>query len=299
MNLTNTFFKYLCMPVCRTYFRHILGNRPADKVITSMSSLYFWYRHNYWPNFKNPQTFSEKVWNRMLYNRDPLLTRISDKLTVRGFVSDKIGSHYLIPNLWQGDKPEDIPFDDLPEKFVIKTNHGCGYNIIVQDKMKLDKEKTRQELRAWLRQNFCQDRHFGLSWAYKNIKPYIIVEAFIGQNGKPPIDYKFFCYRGRAEFVQVSYDRFGDPSERLLDRDFRPLDVWNGLKLYQGEIIKPGNYDKMLCVADKLSQNFDFIRTDLYSTCNQIYFGELTCYPAGGNAPFSPMEYDSIFGKKW
>lgn len=235
----------------------------------------------------------------MFNNRDPLMTLISDKLRVRDYVAQNIGGEYLIPLLWHGDNAEDIPFDELPNKFVIKANHGCGYNIIVQDKTQLDKAKTKKQLSRWLKENFGLDQFLGTAWAYKNIKPAIMIEEFIGLNGKVPLDYKFFCYSGRAEFVQVSLDRFGDASERLLDRNFSPLDVWNGLKLYTRDMAKPKNYDKMLGLADTLSKDFDFIRVDLYSVGNKIFFGELTCYPAGGIARFEPKEYDFIFGEKW
>ena len=292
-------FKYLYLPACRAYAKYVLGDKRADAIMYWLFVPYFLCIHRYWPNFKNPKSFSEKIWHRKLYNRDPLLTLVSDKLLVRDYIAKHNGVNYLIPLLWQGDNPADIPFDNLPEKFVIKANHGCGYNIIVQDKMKLDKEKTKQRLSAWLNENFCQDTGTGIAWAYKNIKPAIIVEAFIGENGQIPIDYKFFCYAGCAEFVQVSFGRFGDASERLCDRNFKPLDAWNGLKLYDDEIKQPDNYEEMLKLADVLSQGFDFIRVDLYSVGKRIYFGELTCYHAGGRARFIPKEYDFIFGEKW
>lgn len=235
----------------------------------------------------------------MFYDRDPRFTLISDKWRVRNYVGNKAGNNYLIPLLWHGSNPDDIPFNTLENQFVIKVNHGCGYNIIVQDKTKLDITETKKQLKYWLDENFCQDKYFGITWAYKNITPHIMIESFIGINGQVPIDYKFFCYNGRAEFVQTSFDRFGDASEKFLDRNFMPLDVWNGLKLFKGDIVKPDNYDAMLLLADKLSHDFNFMRVDLYSSNDRIYFGELTCYPAGGLAPFIPKKYDYIFGEKW
>jgi len=299
MDIKGTRLMYLYFLICRCYAKYVLGDMPSDTVMRFLCAPYFWYIHRYWPDFKNPRTFSEKIWHRMLYNRDPLLTLISDKYRVRDYVAKKGGADYLIPLLWHGENPEDIPFDKLPNKFVIKANHGCGYNIIVHDKTTIDKKIVKKKLQSWLSANFCQDTYFGIAWAYKNIKPSIIVESFIGNDCQVPIDYKFFCYAGCAEFVQVSIDRFGDASERLLDRNFESLDVWNGLKLYQGEIVRPNNYDEMLKVAESLAQGFDFIRVDLYSVDSRIYLGELTCYPAGGMAPFIPKEYDFIFGKKW
>lgn len=299
MYILDKIFKFLYMPICRTYARLFLGDKPCDMIMRCLCIPYFLFIHRYWPDFKKPRTFSEKTFNRMLYCRNPKLTLISDKLRVRDYIAQKVSRDYLIPLLWQGDNPEDIPFDKLPQKFVIKTNHGCGYNIIVQDKVKLDTEKCKHQLYAWLSENFCQDKYLGIAWAYKNIKPKILIEKFIEDNGQVPLDYKYFCFAGRAEFIQVSFGRYGDASERILDRNFISVDVWNGLKLYQGDITRPHNYDEMLHLADSLSQEFDFIRVDLYSIGSRIYFGELTCYPAGGLAPFIPKEYDYIFGEKW
>ncbi len=287
------------MPICRTYARHFIQDNPADLIMSYLGLPYFWYIHRYWPNLKNPQSFSEKIWNRMLYNRDPLLTRISDKLSVRDYVAQKIGADYLVPLLWHGDNPEEIPFNNLPKKFVLKTNHACGFNIIVQDKTNLDIEMTKRQLGKWLNKNFCQDIFLGLPWAYKNIKPKIIIEAFVDDNGKLPIDYKFFCYSSRAAFLLMTFDRFGALAEKHFDRDFNPLDLWNGAPQYEKKIEKPINYEEMLWLADTLSEDLDFIRVDLYSVGRSIYFGELTCYPAGGLARFIPKEYDYFFGEKW
>jgi hypothetical protein len=299
MNLSEKLFEYLYMPVSRAYTRHILRERPADVLMRFFYGPYFLYVHHYWPHFKKPQSLSEKVWHRMLYNRDPQLTLVSDKLLVREYVSEKVDNKYLIPMLWHGDEPDDIPIDELPQQFVIKANHGCGYNIIVQDKKQLDVPKMKEQLRKWLSVNFCLDTFLGTGWAYRNIKRSIIVESFIGKDGQVPLDYKFFCYAGRAEFVLMTFDRFGSLTEKHFNRKFQPLDLWNGAPQYSGKITRPENYDEMLQLADALAQDFDFIRVDLYSVDNRTYFGELTCYPAGGLARFIPKEYDFIFGEKW
>ena len=299
MNLINAFLKIVILPTCRAYAKHILSDKPADKAMSNLCSIYFWFVHRYWPQLKNPESFSEKILHRMLYNRDDLLTLISDKWLVREYITKKAGSNYLVPLIWHGDKPEDIPFGELPQQFVIKCNHGCGYNILVQNKTQLDIPNTKKLLKKWLNENFCQDKYLGAEWAYKNIKPTIIIEEFIGRNGQVPVDFKFFCYAGRAGFIQVSLDRFSDASEKILDRDFNQIDVWNGVKQYTGKIERPANYESMLTLADTLATDLDFVRVDLYSVGGKIYFGELTCYPAGAAAPFEPKEYDYIFGEKW
>jgi hypothetical protein len=276
-----------------------MGDGPADSALCVLCGLHFWKVHGYWPHVKNPRSISEKIWNRMLFDRNPRWTMLSDKLRVRDYVAQKIGSEYLIPLLWTGDKPEEIPFDELPTKFVIKTTHGCRYNVIVKDKTRLNRAKTVQQLKKWLRENYCQDYLLGTEWAYKNIQPTIIVEVFVEDNGNVPTDYKFFCYSGRAEYVQISIDRFGDASEKILDSDLNPLDLYNGLKLFPGTVVRPVNYGDMVRIAESLAQEYDFIRVDLYSVGGRIYFGELTCYPAAGLARFVPRTYDFLFGEKW
>jgi hypothetical protein len=300
MNLMSGPYKLLYMPICRVYAKHLLKDKPPYPAIRWLWGLYFWIVHRYWPHFKNPRSFSEKVWNRMLFDRNPLWTMLSDKLLVRGYVASKVGSEYLIPLLWSGDNPEEIPFDKLPLKFVVKTNHGCGYNIIVKDKTQLDQRNTTLQLEKWLHENYCQEHLAGMEWSYKNIIPTIIVESFLEDSGSVPVDYKFFCFSGRVEFFKIDFGRFEDHSEKFFDRDLNPLDLFEkGLKQYQSKIILPENCEDMVRVAESLAVNLDFIRVDLYNVSSRIYFGELTCYPGGGIVQWIPRKYDFLLGEKW
>lgn len=298
MSITWAITKRMLFPVIRFHAR-ALKDRPADAAMRFLSALVFWVVHRYWPRLKSPRSFSEKILSRMLFDRDPKWTALSDKLRVRDYVERKVGMRYLIPLLWTGYDPEEIPFDQLPMKFVIKTNHGCGYNVIVHDKTKLDLLLTKAHLKDWLSENFCQDKYFGAEWAYKNIRPTIMVESFLDDDGRVPLDYKFFCYQGKAKFLQMNFDRFGDPYEKFFDRDFNPLDFWNGTKQYPKRVPRPDNYEELIHLAEAVSEGIDFIRVDLYDLSNRIYVGELTCYPAGATVPFVPRSYDFLFGENW
>lgn len=262
-------------------------------------SLHFFKMRGYWPDLKNPKSFEEKLAWRMLFDRNPLWTTFSDKLRVRDYVSEKVGVSYLIPMLWQGDSPEKIPFGELPPKFVIKTNHGCKYNIIVNDKAQLDQLKSKQQLRKWLSINYCKDTELGVSWGYNNVRPSIIVESFLSDNGNIPLDYKFFCFSGKVELIQINFDRFGDPYEKTFDRHFNALDLWQGTKQYPGAVFRPTNYEEMIRLAESLAGNLDFIRVDLYNVEGKIFVGEMTCYPGGGMVKWIPREYDFFLGEKW
>ena len=236
----------------------------------------------------------------MLYNRETILTFVTDKYRVREYVVKKVGCDFLIPLIWNGEKPDEIPFDQLPQSFVIKTNHGCDQNIIVADKTKIDPIMVKRKLKKWMNENFGNDTGPGIVWGYKNIKPHIIIESFIGERGKAPLDFKFFCFSGRMEYFKIDFDRFEGHSEKFFDRSLRGLDLFEvGLKMYKGNVSIPANFREMISVAESLSEGFDFIRVDLYNVNNKIYFGELTPYPGGISAKFEPDSYDYIFGEKW
>jgi hypothetical protein len=300
MGIKSTLYDFLYLKPCRAYARHFVGDKPADAVYRFLCSLQFLRTYRFLPNFAHPRRFSEKVWSRQFYERDPKITMIMDKFRVRDYVAGKVGSDYLIPLLWNGVNPEDIPFDELPLKFVIKANHGCNYNVIVTDKTRLDQTEVKRQLKKWLGENYGNDTYLGTEWGYKNIRPTILIESFIGENGKPPEDYKFFCFSGRMEFFKIDFDRFEDHSAMYFDRELNglgPIEV--GFKKYSGLIDLPDNLWDMVSVAESLSEDFNFMRVDLYSVKNKIYFGELTPYPAGISQNFNPQSFDYIFGEKW
>jgi hypothetical protein len=300
MNLITIIYKTIHWPICRTYARH-LGDKPASSLFAILCSLYYLRVYRFWPNLRYPQRFTEKLWQRMLYMRDPILTLISDKLLVRDYVTQKDGNVHLIPLLWYGNEPEQTPFDRLPDKFVIKTNHGCGYNILVQDKIKLDIQSTKNKLKKWLGENFCQDKYLGTEWGYKNIKPFIMVEEFLGNQKKAPVDFKFYCFAGHVDIITVHLDRFEEKKFIAYDRLFQRLENKSKFKHYDGPFQLPPNCMEMVQIAENLSEDFDFIRVDLYNLEGVIYFGELTPYPGGVSTlrGFDLKSYDVEMGEKW
>lgn len=297
--VTNLIFKLFYWPLCRAYSRFIIGDKPADAVYRFLCSIQFFRTHRFWPDFVNPKRFSEKIWYRMFHDRDSIYTLINDKMLVRDFVKSKIGTEYLIPLLWQGDNPAAIPFEKLPLKFVIKANHGCGYNIIVNDKSKIEPDKVKKQLSRWLNTNYCQNFLLGIEWGYKNIKPHILIEEHIGESGKIPVDYKFYCFSGRVEFVTVHFDRFIEHKTRSFDREFKPYDFTYHFHQWNGDCLRPQNFETMVNLADKLADGFDFMRVDLYTVDNRIYFSELTPYPGGVSTKFLPTSRDLFLGNKW
>lgn len=300
MNIISGLFKTIHWPMCRTYTRHI-GNKPVNPSYAILFSCYFRRVYGFWPNLEKPQRFTEKLWYRMLYDRDPILTLVCDKLLVRDYVTRKIGRDFLVPLLWYGNDPEKIPFENLPDKFVIKTNNSCGENIIVHNKLKLDVKTTKQKIKKWFNRNPCSDTYLGIGWGYKNIKPMILIETFIGEKDKPPIDYKFYCFSGHVEIITLHFDRFEEQKVLAYDNTFQPLKYKSKFKQFNGAFQLPPNCDKMLALAEKLSEDFEFIRVDLYNLAGEIFFGELTPYPGGVSTlnGFDVTRYDFALGEKW
>lgn len=301
MSVNSVLIKSLYWPLCRAYARYFVGDKPADAVYRFFCSLQFWTINGFWPDFIHPRRFSEKLWSRMLHDRNPKLTLLSDKLRAREYVAAKVGQDYLIPIVWKGNKPEEIPYDQLPQRFVIKTNHGCGYNIIVREKRQLNKKDVELQLENWLAKNYCNDIYIGLAWGYKNIKPCIIIEEFLEQNGTAPVDYKFWCFAGRTECITVHFDRFTEHKIRSFGRNLEPIEWAFGriVPIQSTPWQEPQNFDTMLRVAESLAEGFGFMRIDLYSLENRVYFGEFTPYPGGGWARYHPARLDSEFGMMW
>ncbi|MES2810919.1 MAG: ATP-grasp fold amidoligase family protein [Bacteroidota bacterium] len=245
-------------------------------------------------DLKNPQTFNEKIQWYKIYFRDPLFQKLADKYRVREYVDKKIGSQYLNQLHGVFNKPEEINFDSLPEKFVLKCVHGSGYNIIVKDKSTLDIHETLKIIRKWQSRDFYQK---GKEWSYKNIPRKIVVEAFLEDDNVAIPDYKFFCFDGEIKFIQVDLERKIHDYRCYFDVNWNKLSFNTEKSLfYEGEITKPKNLTEMISVVEKLSQNIPFVRVDLYSVKGKTIFGEMTFYPANGTREFVPTEMNLIIG---
>ena len=244
----------------------------------------------------NPKTFTEKIQWLKIFGSTPIKSQLADKFSVRGWVADKIGDEYLIPLLGVWNDFDDIDFDALPEKFVLKCNHGSAMNIVVRDKKNFDVRRAREKFNAWLAIDFATG-FFELH--YTRIKRKIIAEKFLTNGDAPDInDYKFWCFGGRVEYVQVDRNRSTNHVQRFYTVDWEPLDfIILGHKLDTTISEKPPTLKKMLEIAEKLSDGFSIVRVDLYCVENKIYFGEMTFTPLAGYIKWTPAEMDYRIGK--
>ena len=248
-------------------------------------------------NLDNPQTFNEKLQWLKLYDRKDIYTTMVDKFEAKKYVANIIGEEYIIPTLGIYEKFEDINFDELPEKFVIKCTHDSGGIVICKDKSKFDLKKARKKINKNLKRNFYYNFR---EWPYKNVKPRIIVEKYMeNPNNKELVDYKLMSFNGKVKCSFVCLNR---NSKEGLNVDFYDIN-WRKMPFerhYKNSNIileKPQNYDLMIELAEKLTQNTIFLRVDFYEIEGKIYFGELTFYPGAGLEEFKPEKYDKILQK--
>ncbi len=258
----------------------------------------FFLTQGYSINFDNPKNFNEKVVYRHLFERDTLLPLLVDKYAVREYVKKKIGDKYLIPLFQVTDNFDDIDFSVLPDEFIMKVTHGSGRNIIFKDgdnNYGYNKAKLKKIIEEWL----CEKYRFQqLIWFVQPIERKIIIEKLLQDNGKIPRDYKFFVFNGKVEMIQVDNDRFSEHTRSLYDKEWNRLDCT--LKYEQGGLVKrPEVLSEMIFLAERLAEDFTFMRVDFYNIESTIYFGELTPCPGGGMEIFVPESYNRYYGDKW
>lgn len=248
----------------------------------------------YRPCLANPCTFSEKMQWLKLHGRLERFAPWTDKETVRAYVRDCVGEKYLVPLYGVYARPEDIPLGTLPDRFVIKATHGCGWNTIVTDKASWDWKRATKKLDGWLASNYYYK--YGET-NYKPLKGRILVEKLLDDPSGEIKDYKFFCYGGMVRFIQVDSARFKDHRRDIYDPLWARLPVRLGYPNLDTPTTRTEGLEEMLEVASRLSKPFPFVRVDLYYAQGRVYFGELTFVPASGLKRFVPVAYDAIFGE--
>jgi len=246
-------------------------------------------------NLRLPRRFTEKIQWMKLYYRTPLLTVMADKYAVRDVVETKCGKEVLIPLLGVYRSFDEIDFNALPSSFILKANHGSGWNMICLDKRTFDLEEAKRNFDLWMSLNYY---YTGRSWEYKDIEPKIVCEQFISTKNNIGLDdFKIHCFNGQPVYIQLITDRYnGEPYESFYDKNWNIQPFTLTYKRHIETIEKPGNLSKMISIATKLSAGLPYARIDLYNNGGEIYFGEVTLHPANGMDNFSPPEQDLVLG---
>lgn len=261
----------------------------------TIAELYF-KKFNRKLNFKKIDSFTAYIQHTKLMKSSEELWPLIDKYAARDHVARLVGSQYLVKLLGVWDQPEQIDYAQLPQRFVLKTNHGSSWNVIVPDVSKLDKAKAHSLLKDWLSKNFFS---ITLEPHYRRIKPRILAEEYLIDAKGELLDYKFFCFHGQPCFIQVDMGRYTPQHTRVyLDLEWRRLPFSTRPGISERTPEQPANFLEMLKIAKILAEQYVHIRVDLYNVDGRIVFGELTFTHDSGLEKFYPNDsYDFLLAK--
>ncbi len=280
-----------------TLARHFLSILP-DRLYLDLQ---FYSNFHRFPNWKSPKTFNEKIQWLKLYDHNPDYVKMVDKYTVKDIVAGIIGAEHVIPTLGVWNRAEDIDWENLPDKFVLKTTHGGGNEgvVICKDKLTFDREGAISKLNAGLKHDSSA---YGREWPYRFVERRIIAEQYIdpAPNVTDLPDYKWYCFNGEPKYCQVIQDRSSNEKIDFFDTEWNHQE-FTGLNPAAGPAAvppaRPINLDTQIRIARELSKGMPYSRIDLYETGENTYFGEITLYPMSGMGSFSPEQYNEILGQ--
>lgn len=259
-----------------TYLNKTLLYFMDIRQLKSLNAKYYLKREiNLW----NPQKLNEKILTLAYTTDTTLWSRMADKYEVRSYVKERGLEDILVPLYGVYDSCNQIDFEALPQKFVLKATHGCDMNFICKDKSAIDHRRLQNRLNFWLRHNMA---YMSLEPHYACIPARVLCEKYLETQGEI-IDYKFFCCDGKARFVEICTERSKGPYLDLMTLDWSPIPgSIVGAQNNPGGVEKPAGFDRMIEIADTLADGLPFVRVDLYEVDGHVYFGEMTFTPATG-----------------
>lgn len=250
-------------------------------------------------DLNHPKDLNEKIQYLSLRTDTSAWTRLSDKYAVREYVRE-CGLESILNTLYGvWDDAEAIDFDSLPQQFILKATHGSGDGFVVEDKRRLDVQEVRRVFRQTLKETY------GLAEGnlhYSHITPRIIAEELLvndewsARYSTSLIDYKFWCFNGRAHYILICTNRTGTNKSELMTYDTSwnshpEYCIFNGHYLQGKPIPPPPNLDEMLKVSERLADPFPVVRVDLYNLNGRILFGEMTFTSLGGFMNYYTPEF--------
>lgn len=249
----------------------------------------------------HPRTFNEKIQWLMLYDRRPEYTTMADKYAAKLWMANRIGEQYIIPTLGVWKHFDEIEFDAMPNRFVLKCTHDSGTVVVVKDKVSFNRSAAKRIIEHGLRRNYYT---VSREWQYKNIPPQIIAEEYLFDKKNPdqPINnYKFFCMNGSCYYFYIAIGGGHNENHTVtyFDRDMNRLPLrHSAFEPEKGDVEIPLEITTMLRLAETLAQGIPQVRVDFYCVNSHVYLGEMTLTSDAGLNAFDPPEYDEVFGEK-
>lgn len=247
-------------------------------------------------DISSPKSFNEKLQWLKLYDRKPEYHLLVDKYEVKRIVADKIGEKYIIPTLGVWNSFDEIDFEKLPNRFVLKCTHDSGSTVICKDKEIFNRSEAKEKLESCRNKDYYKLER---EWVYKDIQPRIIAEPYMEDDATHELrDYKFFTFGGKAMAMFVACDRGNSEETKFdfFDMDYIHLPFINGHPNADIMPEKPKGFKLMIQLAEYLAKGIPHVRIDFYEVNGKVYFGEFTFFHWSGLVPFEPDIWDEKFG---
>jgi hypothetical protein len=294
---------YIKIKVFAKLFKEIKNEEDVKLYMKNRTEFYFKYRlktlkkYNITYNESNLITFQDKL-NYLIIHEDPeLKSGIVDKIKIHQYSKKILGKDICIPILKVYENVDEINFDDLPEKFVLKTNHGSSMNLFCKDKLNFDINMAKKTLQKW------KNINYGLKnseFQYFTINRKIFASPYLGDN---IIDYEIYCFNNRPKFIRVRkllFEKNHTILHNYYNLDWKLTDIETGLKIYHRmpkiKIKKPKYLNLMLDYSKKLSAKFVFVRVDFYEINNKVYLSEMTFSPSNALMKFKNIKQSRYLG---
>ena len=262
------------------------------------------------PNLKNPQKFSEKMYCMKIHNakNKQLFQQCYDKYRVREYIIEKLGKEQgeKILNSVYGvyERSADIDFETLPTSFALKVTQGSGPNILCPSKESLDWRFASCRIDKWLKEANATPGSHEESYSFDGHARLVCEKYLQDKDGEVPPDIRVYCFHGEPKLFVCDFgttERNGEHGDHIVRNVYDT--EWNLLNVDLGRphdarisMPRPDNIEEIRRVAEKLSEDFDFVRVDLYNLEGRVIFGELTWIPMGGNCLILPESFDYLLG---
>lgn len=250
------------------------------------------------PNLTSPQTLTEKLQARKLYDRNPLFPRFVDKAEAKVLVAERVGGQHVIPTLWVGTDLAAVDWSGIALPAVVKPTHASGVGRFLYGQDDVDQLLKNNPSAEWLAIDHAS---YNREWAYSRIEPRILIESMLLVDGRVPWDYRLFTFNGKVSHIEIDIRENGRGYSCNYSPDWQKLPFYDRdyLGLYPGDVARPPQLDAMIHIAETVARDIDFVRVDLYASAEWVRVGELTFYPGGGFEVLEPEEYDLSIGQKW
>ena len=244
-------------------------------------------------NESNLVTFEDKLNWLAIHDINKLKGKCSDKILLHYYSKKKIGKDICNKILKIYNSVKDINIKELPNQFVLKANHGSGFNIIVENKTEFNLTEAKALLLSWLNIDYGL---MGYEFHYSFINRKIFVEEYIGKTLK---NYKFLCYNGKPKYVYVSIKEGEYKYRNFYDMNWKFINFFCLSEPHpKYHYPKPKLFELMKKYATSLSKDFKFVRVDLYELQHEIRLGELTFIPMNSYFYCKDKEQEIELGKE-